>query len=564
MKEFFHGSYTKLISLSTQSTSVVKLLLISLPFIHHSVLFSQNTNPIRLDSLQNHIEVLSSDKFEGRGTGSFGSELTTAYISSKLSRINLKPLGNHGTYFQNVPMHGAIPLGDSEFRLYSSDGVFDFQFEEDYLLPKSGQQTFLPQPVPLVFVGYGIVAPEFDYNDYQQVDVNGKVAVFLSGEPWSNDPEYFSGFNASIYSYLESKIRIAISRGALGSIMIPNPRSVMDFKWEKWRHEYAFEDVSLASSVSSHLNIILNPRASQRLFTYSKHSFSNILELEEKHALSSFPLSTKISFKGEFIEREFTEKNVIAILEGEDPILKDSYVLLSAHYDHLGIGPVIQGDSIYNGAFDNAAGVAAMLEIARVFSLSDFTHKRSLIFLFTCAEEKGLLGSTYYCDHPLKPLYKTIANINIDGLAMFDKFKDVVGIGSELSSLGEMLNVFCEQVNLRLSPLPTDFAASESFSRSDQIAFAKAGIPSILIMEGQRYENLSAEEGLLTQINWLKNYYHTPFDDLKQHIDWEAAQQHCELIVEFVKYLSNIEQTPKWNSNVIYKIARLRSIAENR
>jgi hypothetical protein len=460
-------------------------------------------------------------------------------------------------------MHGSIPLPESELLLISNGKPQRLELDQDYLLYKSGAQTFIPQPAQSVFVGYGIIAPEFDYNDYQNLDVSGKIVVLLSGEPFSTDPNYFDGINPSIYSYPESKQRIAISRGALGSIIIPNPnQSTKD--WDDWQHEFAFEDINLAYSVTGQLSLMLNPRKAPLLFRNSPVSFTELVEQEANHSLKSFALETKFSFWGEFISRDFLGKNVVGLLEGTDPFLKNSYVLLSAHFDHLGVGPKTKNDSIYNGVFDNAVGVAALLEITRVLTSSPEKTKRSIIFLFVTGEEKGLLGSTYYTDHPLRPLYKTIANINIDGIAMFDTFNEIVGIGAELSTLESMLEDVSVKLGLAVSSNYLEFYGAEAFYRSDQIAFAKAGIPSILISEGISYKNITHEEGIKLHQNWFEKIYHSPFDDLNQPMNFDAVLQHCNLLLSFCKYLSNHSKEPQWKPGTHYTNARLRSIAEKR
>ena len=514
------------------------------------------------DSLRKHIFFLGNDSLEGRGTGTKGGELAAEYLSTQLKKLGVTPIRENNTFFQLIPMHGSIPLKESVLRMQTGETIHDFELGRDYLLYKTGAQTFLPESVPLVFVGYGIIAPEFDYNDYQFVDVAGKIAVFLSGEPNSSDPEYFKGPDPTVYMHAEAKHRLAISRGALGSIMIMNPRYETHRTWKDWQEEFSFEDVTLAYSATSQLSVVMNPQAASLLFEGAPMSLDALLR--SKDNIASFPLPAKISFRGDFIEREFIANNVIGILHGNDPNLRDTYVILSAHYDHLGIGLPVRGDSIYNGVMDNAAGVAAVLEIARTFSQSPEKPRRSIIFLFLTGEEKGLLGSIYYTDHPVKPLYETVANINVDGLAMFDIFKDVVGFGAGLSGLGEILADVCNELKLEISPIPTEFSASESYFRSDQISFAQVGIPSILIMEGLHYKNLTAEEGRNRQIEWLKNYYHTPFDDLNQPLNFDAAIQHCYLLFKFCRRVANQVTEPQWKSGTPYINTRLQSIAEKK
>lgn len=539
-----------------------KYFLLASVSICFGTLIAQPHFAFNKDSLKKHIFILGNDSLEGRATGGRGGEITAEYISNQLEKLGIIPIGNDNTYFQPIPMHGSIPLKESVLRMYIDEKVHDFEIVRDYLLYKAGAQTFLPEPVPLVFVGYGIVAPEFDYNDYQSVDVSSKIAVFLSGEPPSTDPEYFNGLNPSVYAHPEAKHRLAISRGALGSIMILNPNYERHHRWKDWQLEFAFEDVTLAYSASSQLSAVMKPEAAALLFERTQTSLRDILRPQAD--ISSFPMSAKISFKGEFIEREFVTNNVVGLHEGSDPELRDTYIIMSAHYDHLGIGSPIRGDSIYNGVMDNAAGVGAVLEIARAFTQSAKRPKRSVIFLFLSGEEKGLLGSIYYTDHPIRPLYKTVANINVDGLAMFDTFNNVVGVGAEFSSLREMLASTCDSFGLKISPIPNEFSASESYFRSDQIAFAQAGIPSIIVMEGLSYRNLTTEQGRRRQIEWLENYYHTPFDDLNQPLNFDAAIEHCNLLFAFCKYISNQFEEPQWKSGTPYINARLQSIAERR
>lgn len=519
---------------------------------------------ISADSLKKHVEFLGSDALEGRATGSPGERLAAEYIAGCLERWKLKPAGDNQTCLQAIPMHGSVPLAESQLRLVSGGKVFDFVLGEDYLLYKTGAQTFIPNPVPLVFVGYGIIAPEFDYNDYQAVNVEGKIVVFLSGEPSSDDPAYFNGENPTIYSRPDSKQRLAISRGALGSILIPSLINEESSNWEKLRREFDFEDVQLAYSVAGNLSVLMNPAAADRLFENAGYGLQTVFEMHRQHNMNSFPLVVELSFKGEFLQWEFIAHNVIAMLEGKDSRLKDSYVIVSAHYDHLGVGPPINGDGIYNGVFDNAVGVAAALEIARVFAALPEPPDRSLIFLLVTGEEKGLLGSHYYLDNPVAPLYKTIANVNIDGLAMFDTFNDVVGIGADLSTLGDVLQQVAGQVGLETSPLPPEFLETESFNRSDQIAFAQAGIPSILILEGLDYQHTSREEGLKRMLEWNENVYHTPFDDLQQPMNFKAAEQHTRFLFAYCNALANIPTPPEWYPGVPYINIRLQTQAERR
>ncbi len=514
------------------------------------------------DSYKKHLEFLGSDLFEGRGTGTTGSNLSAKYLALEFSKLNLHPIGNDNTYYQYIPMHGSFPLPESEMKIVYKDKETPLKLNDDYLLLKSGEQTFNPNPLQLVFVGYGIIAPEFDYNDYQNIDIENKIVVFIDGEPNSINKDFFDGENPTVYSSIEAKQRIALSRGAKGSILIPNINS--EDEWQKYINDFSFEDVTLAYTITSNLSVIINPKIIPNIFQGTDYTLKKIYELHQKNEMKSFPLMIKLSFRGKFQERDFIDANIVAMLEGSDSKLKDSYVIISAHYDHLGIGNPINGDSIYNGVFDNAMGVSALLELAKVFSQLEIKPKRSIIFLLVTGEEKGLLGSTYYTDNPLKPLYKTIANINIDGIAAFDNFRSIVGIGSENSSLKKFLEQTTKEMNLNITEIPLFFMTSEAYTKSDQWSFANAGVPSILIMEGIDYENISKEEGLKKFIYFSKNIYHTPFDDLTQEINYDAVIQHFNVLYNFITKIANSEIEPEWNKGSPFINARLRSKAEKK
>ena len=516
------------------------------------------------DTLWRHAAMLASDEYMGRGTGSEGERRAADYIARELARYGALPAGVDGGYLQPFPLHGSRPLADSRLRLFTGDSTRTLRMGEEYLLYKTGAQTFIPLPLRLVFVGYGIVAPEYDYNDYQNVDVTDAIVVYLSGEPESGDDEYFSGARKTVYSIPEMKQRIAFSRGARGSVMLPLPRVDAAYSWDDWRQIFSFEDVSLPIAVPSHLSALMRLDRAAMLFEGSAHTLEDVLRMDAEHRIRSFPLATRLSFAGAFRERDFLSANVAGLLPGSDPLLRESYVLVTAHYDHLGIGPAVRGDSIYNGLVDNALGTATLLELARVLADSTLRPRRSILFLFTAAEEKGLLGSQHYCAHPLVPLHRTIANLNVDGLAIIDTFDDVVGVGSELSTLLRHLEQLATELQMTVSPLPDGFDLSEAFAGSDQIAFAQAGIPSLLIMEGTAYRNIGREEGYGRFLEWGRTRYHSPFDDADQPVNRAALRQHGQLLCAFLAGLASTYEPPQWLPGTKYINARLQSLAEER
>lgn len=239
-------------------------------------------------------------------------------------------------------------------------------------------------------------------------------------------------------------------------------------------------------------------------------------------------------------------------------------MIVSAHYDHLGIGPPVNGDKIYNGVMDNAIGVSALLEVARILNGFKEYLNRSIIFIATTGEEKGLLGSSYYVDHPIYPIHKTVANVNIDGVAFIDEFKAIVGVGSELSNLDLYLRRISNKFDVSVRKIPKEFYSNEAFNRSDQIAFAKAGIPSILILDSPEYMNIDRESAVEKIIYYNEVVYHSPFDDLSIEINYNAVAQHTNIISAFILEISHEKYEIKWNKNVSYNFARLQAIAEGR
>ena len=547
----------------------MKLLIniIFFSFILYAQLNSNNfldaQNSITSKTFQRHLNYLGSDLFEGRGTGSIGGNLTAKYLALEFDRIGLQPIGRNNTYYQYVPIHGSKPLQSSILKLFLNDEK-PLTLNKDYVLNKVGDQTYIPNPTDVVFAGYGITAPEYDYNDYHELDVEGKVVAVLEGEPISENENYFNGIYPSIYNSYDAKERIALSRGARGIILIPNLADEPNFSWERIQNIFSFEKLSLAYSVTTQLSVVINPEIVDLLFSKSKMTYEDLLKLHKSNRLKSFPLNVQMSFKGEFKRRDFLAPNIIGMIKGIDTKLSDSFLIISAHYDHLGVGAAVKNDSIYNGVFDNASGVASVLQIAEAFTKLNLKPKRSIIFLLLTGEEMGLLGSQYYVDHPIVPLFKTIANINIDGIASFDEFNSVVGFGSEYSSLEDFLNDAAEEENLLVTDIPPIFMKSESFRMSDQISFAEAGIPSLLVMDGIDYKNITREDGLEMFINYGENVYHTPFDDLNQPLNLNAAIQHTKFLFRLSHNIVNSFEEPEWKSGSPFINARLRSIAEKK
>lgn len=505
-----------------------------------------------IDSIKTHINYLGSDMLQGRATGSDGLKEAAGYISNSMNKYRLHANGQNNRWYQKVPMHGTRPLSISTLQVHYNNENKYLLYEKDFILIKSGSEAFPPGLLPIVFVGYGISAPSFEYDDYNNIDVNGKIVVFLNGEPPSNDLEYFASEEKTIFSLYESKIRIAIAKGAAGSILIYDEPHEGNKSWEKKKSEYSFEEVTLPNRVTGHLAIMLNPKNAELFFKGTGHNYKELIKQRDKNILSSFPLKVSAAFNASFKSREFKSQNILASIKGRDSLLSNEYLIIGAHYDHLGIGSKVSGDSIYNGVLDNATGVAVVMELARIFSSADFQPKRSILFAFFTGEESGLLGSYYYTLHPQVVINKTIAMVNIDGLSTMGNFKSIIPVGGNYSDLGIILSEVANEYGISIEQLNT-VGYGESFFKSDQLSFARAGIPSIQVIEGYEYPFISKEEALARTRLWFKKIYHSPFDDMDQDIDFKSIARYTNFMVVFCNRILNMERKPQWYQDSPYR-----------
>ena len=501
---------------------------------------------ISAERLRQHVTVLGSDAFGGRAVGTRGGALTEAYVAGQLAAAGVAGGVAGGGYLQAVPMHGSRPLPESELLLISPCHSGPLSLGEDFLLFTSGDATLLPQPVEVVFAGYGVVAPELGEDEYAGLKVRGKVVAVMAGEPRRRPGAKAAGGGPTLYAAPETKRRIALSRGAVGLVVIPSLREPIWRDWAGRRREFAFEHVVLPYGVTQSFAALVHRSAAAKLFCGSPYSLEALDEGDSSGRLPTFATRAQLRFRGAFAERDFVAHNVTGVIRGSDPALADTYVLVTAHHDHLGEGPPLNGDGIYNGVVDNALGVAAVLEVMRVLAASEVKPRRSVLAVFFTGEEKGLLGSTYFVDHPVVPRRAMVGAVNVDGLAHFDTFKDIVVLGGEWSTLGEMAARVAASLGLEVSPVPPAFARPDLYALSDQIALAQGGIPTVLINEGFKVCNRRPEEAFAHAVGWGQTRYHTPFDDLAQGLNWDAATQHAEVILALVRYIANQETSPTW------------------
>jgi hypothetical protein len=523
---------------------------------------------IRPAAIREHLEILASDAFGGRAPGTEGGAKTEAYLVEQLRAAGVEPAFSDG-YRQSIPLHATRSTAGSYAVFWRGAVRRPLAIGEEAILLSWPPAVRLPKPAWLVFVGYGITAPEFDHDDYADVSVAGRVAVVLAGEPESDDPDWFGGPAATIYSTVESKRRMAMAQGAVATIVLPSvaPGGI-GHGWRDLARETSTERYQLAWGIPDHLSMVMHPDMASWLFRDALYDLETIQDLGARGAWQSFYLPVALTFEGRFANRDVLASNIVGVIPGRDPALADRWVVVTAHWDHLGTAPddaaafAPGDDRVFNGAVDNAIGVAGVLELARVLAAGDRAPRRSVLVVLTTGEESGLLGAQYFVEHPPVPLARMVAAVNVDGLATAGPVDGVIAVGGELSDLGWRLERAVRPLDMAPGEAPPELRMSEGFARSDQWAFAHAGVPAVMVNESFPEDPVERIRAVERATRWLVERYHTPFDDLSQEVDFEAAARHLAAITAFVVALADSPTEPVWRPNVPYAYVRAVSRAE--
>jgi Zn-dependent M28 family amino/carboxypeptidase len=511
-----------------------------------------------------HIKTLSSDEFEGRAPGTKGEELTVAYLIDQFKKIGLKPGNTDGTYIQKVPLVGITPAPTSLVFKKGSDEK-TLKWKDDVVAwTKHVAESASLDDSELVFVGYGVVAPEFDWDDYKGLDVKGKTLVMLVNDPPVRDPanaseldaRTFGGRAMTYYGRWTYKYEVGAEKGAAGVLLIH----------ETGPAGYPFDVVQ--SKVTEQFDLVTPDKNMGRvavegwitldqgrnLLKMAGQDFDALKGQAATRGFKPVPLGVRASMTIKNKLRTIDSKNVIAKLDGRDPTLKNEYVVYTAHWDHLGIGPEVGGDRIYNGAKDNAAGTAALLEIARSLTKLPAPPKRSILFLSVTAEEQGLLGSQYYTVTPIYPLAKTAANINMDGINVNGRTKDLTLVGFGASDLDDYTKDATGEQGRIIRPDPEP--EKGFYYRSDHFNFAKQGVPALDPDEGIEYVGKPADYGEKVRNNYTEHDYHKPSDVVKP--DWDLSGAHDDLKVFLaVGYrVAEADKFPAWRPGNEFKARR--------
>ncbi|HEY0760856.1 MAG TPA: M28 family peptidase [Pyrinomonadaceae bacterium] len=507
-------------------------------------------------TLKAHIKFLADDMLEGRGTGARGGELAAKYIAAQLEAVGAKGAGENGSFFQPVSLVGVKADPGTTLTISGANGSESFKFADDFVAFTGAQTESVDVDADLVFVGYGINAPEQKWNDYKgaETDYRGKILVMLVNDPPATtaEPNLFGGKALTYYGRWTYKYEEAARRGAVGAILLHTDQSA-GYPWGvvrtsngSWRFDIARGQND--STPFLQFRSWVTDDAARRLM---KLAGQDLDALRAKAATRDFQpvklgLKGKLNLKSEL--KRVAAPNVVGVLEGSDPNLKNEYVVYSAHWDHLGIGaPNKDGDTIYNGALDNASGVAVVLAIAETIARMPAAQrpKRSSLFLFPTAEEQGLLGAEWYAKHPVVPIDKTAANVNLDSMNVLGPTQDFIPLGAERSTLKGVVDAVARKMGLRVSP---DARPEQgSFFRSDHFPFAKAGVPSISLKEGDDYVGRSKEWGEQQFKAYNTAHYHQPSDEIRDTWDYRGMIQEGEIALAIGRMISDAPEKPRFN-----------------
>lgn len=509
-----------------------------------------------------HIRYLSHDLLEGRAPCTRGDHLARWYIATQMELMGLKPGGDNGTFFQRIPMIATQTDPSVEMIVSKNDKVIKFKFGSEFIgFSGVPQEVVSIENKEIVFVGYGIVAPEHKWDDYKNVDVKDKVLLMLNNDPSTDDKNFFGGKARTYYGRWTYKYEIAAKKGAIGAIIIHTDESagygwnVVESSWS--REQFDLQSTSVNVNEVKYKSWITFETAKQILKLAGK-SFEELEKQAQKRSFKPVCLGVYLTSKLNNTIRTSETFNVIGMLEGSDPLLKDEAVIYAAHYDHLGIGKPIDGDSIYNGALDNASGVSAMLNIADVFTQLPSKQRRTVLFIALGAEESGLLGSLYYSLNPTFPPSKIAAMINIDGICLFGRTRDIISIGLGKTNIDTIVQSVAEWQGRVVKP--DQFPELGMFYRSDQFNFAKIGVPCMYLSSGLEYIGKPPEFGVKMVEEYIRMHYHQPGDEISSEWDLSGAIEDIQLQFIVGLTISNAEEMPRWTKGDEFESIRLKSL----
>lgn len=501
------------------------------------------------EAIRAHVAFLADDLLEGRETGGRGFDIAAGYVASQFSQYGLRPMGEKGTFLQRVPLRSTMLAPGSSFvELHSAAGVEHLAEGSDYLVPAGGADEPAATAVPMVFAGYGIRADRFKHDDYAGLDVKGKIVVVLQGKPSRFPTEEGAHFGNG-----SEKRKLAAQLGAVGMVTVWTPVAEKAYSFKAFQEGLAFPNmnwIDAAGKPAHYLpgvqdGVALSMAGARKLFAGSGANVDEVVAAAAANQpMPRVDLKTSMKMGRKVVTRDLASNNVVAMIEGSDPQLKKEFVVFSAHLDHIGQLKEKSGDNIYNGAMDNASGVAIMLETARMFSQPGARPRRSILFIALTAEEKGLLGSEYFAMNPTVPAGAMVANINLDMPLLTFDFKNVVAFGAQHSSLQHSTDRALKSIGLeRIADPWPDLGL---FTRSDHYSFVQQGIPSIFLATGMASFKKD-EEAPKIWGEFLGKHYHKPSDDLALPFNFDAAARFAQVNYSIGREIADAKNKPTWN-----------------
>jgi Zn-dependent M28 family amino/carboxypeptidase len=517
---------------------------------------SNKTPAISIDRMRADVKYLASDPLQGRGVGTRGEELATDYIADQFQKAGLKPAGEDGTYFQKVPLMMVATTQDATLKMVKGNETTSFKLDEEFVGVTHTQRSE-DFDGDAIFVGHGITAPEFGWDDYKDVDVKGKVVVLFTNEPPSDDPKFFAGKALTYYGRWTYKYEEATRRGATAVFIIHTNETagypyvvVQTLRGAQLQRDPDAPALAFAGWLSS--------RAGEKILSTIGLSVDAALEKANTRGFKPIPLGGKLKGHIPTQVQKVVSKNVLGSVEGSDPILKSEVVLFTAHWDHLGVRRTNVGvEEIFSGAQDNATGCALLIELARAWSAMNPKPKRTALFLSTTGEESGLLGALYYAGHPCIPLGKTAANFNFDMVSPIGEPESIVVNGSERTTLWNSLQEVAARHALAIEPDPRSHLGS--YYRSDHFALARGGVPAFSVARGERVKGKPVDFTKKLIEEFIAKTYHTPND--KYHEDWDFAG--FPILIRFALDaavgVANAPSLPTWLPGDEFRPAREKS-----
>ncbi len=493
-----------------------------------------------------HLRFLSSDLLEGRAPGTRGSQLAASYIANQFALSGLVPAVGDSSFMQPVPLVARSPSAQLSFRA-PGGAAFRAALGPDFVAWSEDTSEVSSADAELVFVGYGISAPERDWDDYKGVDVSGRVLLMLSNDPGQAGSSRFRGDTLTYYGLWTYKIEEAARRGAVAVILMHEPTSA-GVGWDVIRSSMLRERAGLEVAPGSArlaFEAWLSQEAAEQVVSMGGLDFTTLLEIARSEKFRPLFTGVRVSATVRNRVRRFSDVNVAGLLPGSDPQLASEVVVFTAHYDHLGIGEPVDSDSIYNGAHDNASGTALLLCLADAFARLPRRPARSILFLAVTAEESGLSGSSYYVENPLIPLARTVANVNIDGGNLWGPTEDVAVLGAEYSSIRAAAVQAARAEDLRLEGDP---APEQGYVyQSDQLSFMRAGVPAVMVVHGLDYIGRMPGWGEQKLQEYIETAYHRPGDEYRADLDLRGALQQGRVAFRIGLSLANGPERPVWN-----------------